>query len=185
MSLNRYSSLKGQHAFLSPSNYHWLRYTPDKLVEIWRNNQAAKRGTEIHDIAAKCIEHGIKLPRTGQTLNMYVNDAIGYRMEPEVTLFYSQVCFGTVDAIGFNRKLLRIHDLKTGITPASMDQLMIYAGLYCLQEHINPFDISFELRIYQNNDVVKAEPSPDEVKDVMDIIVEYSRILEDIIEKEG
>lgn len=185
MSLNRYSNLRGQHAFLSPSNYHWLRYSPEKLVETWRNNQAAKRGTEIHDIAAKCIEHGIKLPRSNQTLNMYVNDAIGYRMEPEVTLFYSEVCFGTADALGFNKKLLRIHDLKTGISQASMDQLMIYAALFCLQEHIAPYDISFDLRIYQNDDMVRASPSPDEVKEVMDIIVEYSRILEQIIEKEG
>ena len=185
MSLSRYSNLKGQHAFLSPSNYHWLRYSPEKLVETWRNNQAAKRGTELHDIAAKCIEHGIKLPRTGQTLNMYVNDAIGYRMEPEVTLYYSQVCFGTVDAIGFNKKLLRIHDLKTGVTTASMDQLMIYAALFCLQERIDPYDISFELRIYQNDDVVKANPDPGDVKETMDIVMAYSKILEDIIEKEG
>lgn len=185
MSLSRYSNLKGQHAFLSPSNYHWLRYTPEKLVETWRNKQAAQRGTEIHDIAAKCIEHGIKLPRNNQTLNMYVNDAIGYRMEAEVTLFYSEVCFGTVDALGFNKKLLRIHDLKTGVTPASMEQLLIYAALFCLQEHIDPYGISFDLRIYQNDDVEQASPSSDEVKEVMNIIVEYSRILEQIIEKEG
>ena len=30
-------------------------------------------------------------------------------------------------------KILRIHDYKSGITPAKMDQLMIYAALFCLE----------------------------------------------------
>ena len=185
MSLGRYSNLKGQHAFLSPSNYYWLNYTPEKLCETWRNRQNVLRGTELHDIAAKCIEHGIRLARNNQTLNMYVNDAIGYRMEPEQVLYYSDVCFGTADAISFNRKLLRIHDLKTGVVPADMAQLMIYAALFCLQEHADPNDISFELRIYQNNEVKTSTPDGDDVKKVMDIIVESSRLLEDLIDREG
>ena len=185
MSLSRYSNLKGQHAFLAPSNYHWLRYSPEKLVDTWRNKQRAQHGTELHDLAAKCIEHGIKLPRSNQTLNMYVNDSIGYRMEPEVTLYYSEFCFGTADALGFNRKLLRIHDYKSGESPTSIEQVLIYAALFCLQEHIDPYDISYDLRIYQNDDIMRANNSPDEVKEVMDIIVEHTRILDRIVEKEG
>ena len=60
-----------------------------------------------------------------ETLLPFVNDAIGFRMYPEIILYYSINCFGTTDAIIFDEfnKILRIHDFKSGITPAKMDQL--------------------------------------------------------------
>lgn len=76
---------------------------------------------------------GQKLPRLNKTLNAYVNDAIGYKMIPEQILFYSDNCFGTADAIVFRNGLLRIHDLKTGVIPAHMEQLEVYAALFCLE----------------------------------------------------
>ena len=131
MNFNDHLDLEGQHAFLSPSKYHWLNYSNDKLIETFRNSIAAQRGTELHEFACRCIQLGQHLPNTKKTLNMYVNDAIDLRMRPEQKLYYSENAFGTADAICFRKKILRIHDLKTGGNPASMKQLEIEAALFC------------------------------------------------------
>ena len=111
---------------------------------------------------------------------MHINDAIGFRMEPEVVLKYSLNCFGTADAICFRNKTLRIHDLKTGETPAKMDQLMIYAALYCLEYDVNPSDIKIILRIYQFNSFIEFEPEPEEIKEIMDIVIEFDGVIDQV-----
>lgn len=129
----------------------------------------------MHALAAKCIQLGVKLPRTKTTLNMYVNDGIGFKMTPEVTLYYSDNCFGTADSIAFKKDVLRTHDLKTGVTPASMKQLLIYNALFCLEYRVDPKNIFIEDRIYQSDEVVVANPTADEVLTVMDTIVTFDR----------
>ena len=111
---------------------------------------------------------------------MYVNDAIGYKMSPEVVLYYSDNCFGTADSIIYKNNLLRIHDLKTGVTPASMHQLEIYAALFCLEYDYKPNDIDMELRIYQNDQVMVSNPDPDIIFHAMDRIVAGDKIVEKI-----
>lgn len=127
MIFNKHTNLEGQHAFLSPSGYHWLNYTEDKMIDVYVNTQQIEMGTRLHAFAAECISLNQRLPDIDKTLNMYVNDAIGYHMEPEVVLYYSNNCFGTADAILYDEsiKTLRIHDLKTGKTLAHMQQLEI------------------------------------------------------------
>lgn len=180
MNFNEHSNLEGQHAFLGASKYHWINYSSDKVQETYKNHLATLRGTELHDFAAKCIKLKQKLPRTNKTLNMYVNDAIGYRMKPEQILVYSINCFGTADTISFNGKLLRIHDLKTGRTPAHMEQLLIYAALFCLEYQIKPSEIEMELRIYQNNEILHHEPKADEIVPIMDKIVHFDKLINKI-----
>ena len=126
MIFNKHSSLEGQHAFLGASKYHWINYSEDKVADSYLRFLATVRGTELHAFAAQCIRLGQKLPKSQKTLNMYVNDAIGYKMRPEQILYYSENCFGTADAIGFRNNSLRVHDLKTGEIPAHMEQLYIY-----------------------------------------------------------
>ena len=133
MNFNNHSNLEGMHAFLGASKYHWVNYSDEKLVSTYQKHLATLKGTELHDFAARCIKLGQKLPKSKKTLNNYVNDAIGFKMTPEQVLFYSVNCFGTADAISFRNGVLRIHDLKTGVTPAHMEQLMIYAALFCLE----------------------------------------------------
>lgn len=111
---------------------------------------------------------------------MYVNDAIDLRMRPEQKLYYSENAFGTADAICFRKKILRIHDLKTGGNPASMKQLEIEAALFCLEYSVDPIDISIRLRVYQSNDVTKEDPDPDLISDIMDKIVSFDNILNQI-----
>jgi hypothetical protein len=139
---------------------------------------SAQRGTELHEFASNAIRLGIRLPRTKQTLNMFVNDAIGYRMQTEQILYYSDNVFGTTDAISFKRNFLRIHDLKNGVTSASMDQLLIYSALFCLEYNSRPGEIDVELRIYQNDDVVILEPDPADIIKVMDLIIRFDKRIE-------
>ena len=126
-----------------------------------------------------------KLPKSQKTLNMYVNDAIGYKMTPEQMLYYSDNCFGTADAISFKQNVLRIHDLKTGEIPAHMEQLLIYAALFCLEYRVKPGDIQTELRIYQHNEILLHEPAADEILPIMDKIISFDKVLKQIKEEEG
>lgn len=175
MLFNNHSNLAGRHAFLSPSTYHWINYDDAKLEARFFAAMAAQRGTELHAFAHEAIRLGIKLPRTQKTLGPYVNDAIGFRMTPEQMLYYSDNCFGTADAIGFRKGLLRIHDLKTGITPASEHQLEVYAALFCLEYRMKPFDIAIELRIYQNGDVLIYNGDADVIAHIMDKIITFDK----------
>lgn len=180
MNFNRHSNIAGQHAFLSASKHSWINYDEDKLARVYHSHLAAQRGTELHAFANEAIRLGIKLPESGKTLNQYVNDAIGYRMTPEQPLFYSQNLYGTADAIGFRNNLLRVHDLKTGLTPASMDQLLIYAAFFCLEYRFKPSEIEMELRIYQNDDIVGVVPDPMEVVIIMSKITTFDKVLNDL-----
>ena len=180
MNFNKHSAYEGQHAFLGASNYYWLNYTDDKLASTYRNLMAKARGTELHEFAAQCIRLGQKLPKVKNTLNMYVNDAIGYKMTPEVVLFYSDNWFGTADTISFRDKFLRIHDYKSGVTQAHIDQLEIYAALFCLEYNYNPEDIKMELRLYQNNEILYSNPTPERIRFIMNKGVADDRIIKKI-----
>lgn len=182
MNFNKHSDLVGQHAFLGASKYHWLNYDEDKLVQSYLNSLAVQKGTELHDLACQLIKLGVKLPKMKSTLNIYVNDAIAYRLTPEQPLYFSRNCFGTADAISFNEKdrFLRIHDLKTGVTPAHMEQLEIYAALFCLEYHKQPKDLGMELRIYQNNEVLIHTPSSEAIEAIMHLIIRFDAKIEKI-----
>lgn len=175
---NDHSKLEGKHAFLSASKYSWVNYDDNKLIDTYNNFMAASQGTELHEFAAKCIKLGQKLPsRPATTLSMYVNDAIGFKMTPERILYHSQYCFGTADAICFRKNMLRIHDLKTGVVPAHMEQLEIYAALFCMEYKQNPRNLDMELRIYQNNQVLVHNPEPDRIRYIMDKAQRFSDII--------
>lgn len=172
--------LFGEHAFLSPSSYSWVNYTDEKLADTYINKLAVSRGTALHTVAADLIKLKIRLPDTEKTLNQYVNDAITLSMVPEQALFYSKFCFGTADTICVEPKVLRIHDLKTGITKASFMQLRIYAALFFLEyeNFYKPGDLDIELRIYQNDEVRIEQPETDDILPIMDTIIRFSRHLE-------
>ena len=170
MLFNAHSNLIGTHAFLSPSNYHWINYDDDKLDRMWTTAMAARRGTELHAFAHQAIRLGQRLPATKKTLNMYVNDGIGYKMQSEQILYFSQNCYGSPDTISYRRQQLRIHDLKTGITEASVHQLEVYAAIFCLEYRISPLSIQTELRIYQNDETRIYDADPDVIVHIMDRI---------------
>lgn len=184
MEFNKHKELEGLHAFLGASKYHWINYSDEKLANTYRNHLATLKGTKLHEYAANAIRLGIKQSKAKKTLNMYINDAIGFKMLPEQVLYYSQYSFGTADAISFRNNKLRIHDLKTGITPAHMEQLLIYAALFCLEYQIKPSDIEIELRIYQLDEVLVFNPTADDIDPIMNKIVAFDEVISNIRQME-
>ena len=182
MNFNEHYNLEGRHAFLSPSQYHWVNYSPEKLEERYYTSKASERGTQLHEYAAMAIRLGRKQPKTKDTICMFVNDALGYSMTPEQPLYYSENCFGTADAISFNRNLLRIHDLKTGVSPASMTQLEVYAAIFCLEYEQDPRKIDMELRIYQSNEKEILVPDSDHIFELMDTIIQFDLMIDKLKE---
>lgn len=178
-------NLIGKHALLGASKYHWIRYSDEKIAEAYKKFRDVQRGTELHELASRLIKMNIKLPDEEKTLNMFVNDAIGYHMQSEQILLYSENCFGTADAICFRNDILRIHDLKTGETKTHMEQLMIYAALFCHEYKVKPGEIQIILRIYQNDEIIELEPDVDDIVHIMDRIVKADKIISALREQEN
>jgi len=140
----------------------------------------------MHEFAKEAITLGVKLPDERKTINMYVNDAIGFGMQPEQVLYYSENCYGTADTIGFRKSpnsgnyKLRIHDYKSGITKASENQLYVYSALFCLEYEFKPHEIETELRIYQNNEIFIYEADPELIGYIMGKIITFNKRIEDL-----
>lgn len=187
MQFNNHYKLEGLHAPFSASQSSWLRYDDEKVIEVYKNKQASQIGTRMHAWAKDTIDLGIKQPKSKKTLYAYVNDAIGFKMDTEVVLFYSDRFFGTADAICFRNNVLRIHDLKTGIKGKiedHMEQLEIYAALFCLEYKVRPGDIEMELRVYKNDQVLVHKPTVEDIAPIMDKIIHLNKLLEKIDNEE-
>ena len=174
MQWNDHKYMRGKHAIFTCSNPCWAHYNAERAVDYVEKQMAKERGTALHEYAEQAIK--LRQRQRGNckdTICMYVNDALGYRLQPEVLLYYSDRFFGTADAIGYDEdnRFLRIHDLKTGSGPVHPEQLLAYAALFCLEYHKNPYDIQCELRIYQNNDKFIFTPTSEEIKQMMDQII--------------
>lgn len=178
MNFVKHLNLEGLHAPFSPSQPSWLRYDDQKALDVYLNKKAAEIGTRLHAWAKETIDLGIKQPRSRKTIYAYVNDAIGFKMDTEVVLYYSDKFFGTADSISFRNGMLRIHDLKTGKKTVHMEQLEIYAALFCLEYKVKPGEIDMELRIYQNDEVLVHNPTAEDILPIMDKIVHLNKILE-------
>jgi hypothetical protein len=206
MIFKRHSDLEGKHALLSASSWRWLNDDVDSLVKRICSQYSTTIGTILHDIAYKHIKHRIKLHKYDknnvllellsqgvpafvidaidfegifENLLNYVNDGIGFKMTPEVVLYYSNNFFGTADTISYSEKdhFLRIHDFKSGVTPAHMEQLLIYSALFSLEYKIKPTEFDTELRIYQGGEVLYHEPTADEIMSVVDTITSFNTFI--------
>ena len=93
MKFNKHYDLEGLHAPFSPSKSSWLRYDDEKALEVYSNKKAAEVGTRLHAWAKETIDLGIKQPKSKKTIYAYVNDAIGFKMDTEVVLYYSDYFF--------------------------------------------------------------------------------------------
>ncbi len=180
MQFNNHYKLAGLHAPFTASSSAWLRYDDDKAIEVYENRKAAEMGTKLHAWAKETIDLGIKQPRSKKTIYAYVNDAIGFKMSTEVVLYYSERFFGTADAISFRNNMLRIHDLKTGKggkIENHMEQLEIYAALFCLEYKVKPGEIDMELRVYKNDEVLVHNPTAEDIAPIMDRIIHLNKLL--------
>lgn len=213
MNFNKHFDKIGKHARLSASSWRWINDDEESLTKRLCSQYATDIGTILHNVAYNHIKFHVKLSKFDKknvmlelltngippvvinsldfdrmyaNLMEYVNDAISFKMEPEVVLCYSNNFFGTTDAIKYNERerFLRIHDYKSGSTPAHMEQLLIYAALFCLEYRIKPYELDgIELRIYQNNEVVYHNPTPDEIVPVVDKIVTFDKFLDEMNEE--
>ena len=184
MRWRKHSHLEGQHAFLSPSTYHWINYDDEKLAFRYRTMRAALEGVEQHRYAAVAIEEREVQDDETTTLGMYINQCIQFRMSPEVVLYFSPNAFGTVDAIAYSHRRLRISDLKTGVTRTSEHQLEVYAALFCLEYGFDPYDLrSIELRIYQDGRCREYVGDPAFIKGIMDKIIRFDKRLNELREE--
>lgn len=205
----KHKELEGKHAFLGASQYRWINWDDDILEKRFYSRYAAQIGTIAHEIVADLVRSRMKLRKTDTRLielemyrnyipkgafdsermlfNMlpFVNDSIGFHMESEVILYFSPNAFGTTDAIGFNEKelILRISDYKNGLTKAHIEQLIVYAALFCLEYRKDPYKIRTELRIYQNLETLLYMPEPDEIKRFMDLIKSKDRLVNQYMER--
>ena len=204
MNFINHTDLKGKHALLAPSQPHWLNYSEDDLYKKFVSTYAQSMGTLLHDLAETLIRNSIKLKKTDKNVVLvhllkndipraaididriynnfmnYVNDAIGFKLTPEQPLVYSEYCFGTADAISFRNNLLRIHDYKSGTLPAKMEQLMVYAALFCLEYKFKPGEIEMELRIYQNDEIIFHNPTADDIAPIMDTIIHSDKMIREM-----
>ena len=209
MNFNKHFAQEGKHAILSASSWRWINDDKDSLVKRITSSYAQSIGTILHDLAYRHIKYRIKMnkydkknvmlellsngipaividtidfDRMFENLMTYVNDGVGFKLFPEVVLYYSDNFFGTADAIGFNEndRILRIHDYKSGVIPAHIEQLEIYAALFCLEYRCKPHEIDIHLQIYQGADVLYHNPEPGEIKEIIDKIVDYDKFLNQI-----
>jgi hypothetical protein len=155
------------------------------MARVFAARQAAAKGDRLHDLAMRLIREGVKLPKSPKTLNMYVNDAIGFRMTPEQPLFASENWFGTADALKFteSKMHLRIHDLKTGVIPAKITQIEIYFALFCIEYGFKPFELEMEGRIYQNDEIQVYDIDPDVVFRIMSKGAIFDKLIRDMKEE--
>lgn len=197
---NKHSYLEGSHAILSASKSEWLEKNDDELISSLISAYAPTIGTLLHKYASdrifyrekmkksdiggvkfdllrnKIPEFAINLKFIFPTLMNYVNDAIGFQMDSEILLYYSDYCFGTADAIQVDGNILRIHDLKTGTKQAKMRQLIVYAALFYLEYGVKPESMQTKLRIYQMEEILTYEPDSTEIREVMKKIIEKDRV---------
>ena len=197
MSFEDYSIPEGSHAIFGASKSSWLNDADDdQIISRYINSFASTIGTSTHKFAKCCIDKKIRLSKNDKKLLLYhlltdpeanipkavidldylfpnvrnyVNDAITMHMQTEKRLIYSDLSYGTADAISCVNNYLRIHDLKTGKNPVHIDQLMIYAAYFCLDQDIRPRNLTgIELRIYQNAEIIFHNPKVEEIETIME-----------------
>lgn len=185
--------LKDKHAFLSPSQYHWINYDDEKLIARYNTHLANERGTKLHALAEDHIKLGVPFGKSSSTLALYVNDALKYDMRPEQLLYVDEYANGTADTIWYGKdpevskklNVLRIHDLKTGRTKASFNQLDVYAAYFFIEYDIDPLKTIILERIYQMSSVKHNEPDPKYIKDLIKLINHDREVLRKYDEEEG
>lgn len=195
MSWTKHSDWRGKHAIFSPSQPYWLKYDSEGIKKKCAVHYATEIGTAVHDLASWLIDErqriseddhllvfkalrDVGIPRSVintenilHNLVPYVSDAVMYEMETEVPLVYSKFIFGTADAVSFKRKLLRIHDLKTGVGAPHREQLETYAALFCFENNQKPETLKYELRLYQNGEQDIWKPDPLTIRSIYDRII--------------
>lgn len=183
MQFNEHARLNGRHAFLSPSQYHWINYDADRLRTRYKTSQAAMEGTDQHYYAAEAISLREWQADETTTLGLYVNECIRHAMHPEVVLYYSDNCFGTADAIDLVGSTLKIFDLKTGVSRTSEKQLEVYAAIACIEYGWDPYSLEYDLRIFQFGEARCYTTEPETIQAIIEKIIAFDIEIDHIREE--
>lgn len=133
---HKYSSVRELIKDIETFMYCKYTYLSDSLV--------------MGDYGKRLLSNLGNVPReVFEALKYYINDGISFKMNVEQGIKYSENFFGHADTICFRNNVLRIHDFKSGDNPAHIEQLKIYAALFCLEYGIKPSSITIILRLYQ------------------------------------
>ena len=65
-----------------------------------------------------------------------------------------------------------------GKIESHLDQLEVYAALFCLEYRIKPGEIEMELRLYKQDEVLVHHPTAEDILPIMDKIQHLDKILE-------
>lgn len=187
MDFNDHSMLRGSHALLSPSNYHWLNYDRQKMKARLTAHQASARGTRIHAWAHEAINLKMRQKLDGNHIDRYINDGIGHQMMTDFMVYYSRNAYGEADTLSYRMEkvgrkkmwVLRINDLKTGLNMAGITQLEVYATYFCLEYGLNPEDIHIILTIYQNDQLIGGEADPVRIREHMNRTIERDQWIQE------
>lgn len=140
------------------------------------------------EVGSTFLEHLRYLPGDAfLSAKLFICDSIGFRMESEQKLSVSKIIEGTADAVRYYPKenLLRVSDLKTGSRPAKIEQVFVYAALYCYENRLDPLKTNFETRIYQNGEVYIEHPSGDVISNALNISLHLDEVVEKFRRGEG
>ena len=66
-----------------------------------------------------------------------------------------------------------------------MEQLEIYAALFCLEYNVKPGDIEMELRLYQSDEILYHNPTAMDILPIMDKIITFDKVINKIKDSEG
>lgn len=204
------SKYKDTHALCGGSKYSWRNYEDDDYIRAKINSYSATIGTLLHAYACKDIQKHWKIRKSDKydvlrylivennippyainidflfpNLMQYVNDCIGFRMDPEVFLHYTdnEDFGGWADAISWESGCLKIFDLKTGVKPITeFTQLESYAAFFCLDYNVKPSDIrEIEFRIYQGGDILIGKPDSSILYPIINKIISLSKGWKDFV----
>lgn len=175
-------------AELGTEMHEWASYQIILLSKV-SNPREVNKGVKTHiyekyirdpEYRDLLLKHLSYIPSESfSSVKSFINDSIGFGMESEKKLYFSEYFNGTSDAIKYydKTKLLRVSDLKTGLRPAKIEQVFIYAALYCLQFKLDPLKTNFETRIYQNDEIYIEQPLGEDIADIMQNITHKNKVL--------
>ena len=63
MIFEQHNNLRGKHAFLSPSQPQWLKYSKEQLRQKRISSYSQPMGTSLHALAETLIANGLKLKK--------------------------------------------------------------------------------------------------------------------------
>lgn len=173
----RYYELK--HFCLQYPDWKREYLAVDPMAHEFEQGEKLSATNRVEDRTALCAERKIECSQ-----NMVLIEECCEKADPDLARYIFKAVTSNL-GYTYLKSRLDIHDLKTGKVPAHIEQLMIYAALFCLEYGIKPSDIDTELRIYQSDDILVEKPDPNDILAITKKIIEADKVIEQVKEMES